>query len=151
MSQRAATLSLLLLVMLICTAQSDDDAPWRSLSLIKDGKVDPAWVHLGYGGFVVDEGALRTECDEKGLGLLLYEKEKFGDCQIRVVFKQKDAKSNAGVYVRIDDGILKQVDRNHAPAHRDANGQLTEESLQVFKEASEKEMEIGRASCRERV
>jgi hypothetical protein len=111
---------------------------WRALPLVKEGKVDPAWVHLGYGGFVVDDGALRTECDEKGLGLLLYEKEKFGDCQIRVVFKQKDAKSNAGVYVRIDDGILKQIDQKHAPARRDASGALTEESLRVFQEASEK-------------
>jgi hypothetical protein len=139
MSQRAATLSLLLFTMLTYNAQSEDDSSWRSLSLIKEGKVDPAWVHLGYGGFVVDDGLLRTECDEKGLGLLLYEKEKFGNCQIRVVYKQKDAKSNAGVYVRIDDGILKQVDQKHAPAHRDADGKLSDESLQVFKEASEKE------------
>lgn len=135
----AATLALFLIIAPAARAK-DPPHPWRSLPLIKDGKVDPAWVHLGYGGFVVEDGTLRTECDERGLGLLLYEKEKFGDCQIRVVYKQKDAKSNAGVYVRIDDGILKKIDENHAPAARDASGQLTDESLQIFQQASEKEL-----------
>jgi hypothetical protein len=135
----AATLALFLITAPAARAK-DPPHPWRSLPLIKDGKVDPAWVHLGYGGFVVEDDTLRTECDEKGLGLLLYEKEKFGDCQMRVVYKQKDAKSNAGVYVRIDDGILKKIDENHAPARRDASGQLTAESLQIFQQASEKEL-----------
>jgi hydrogenase maturation factor len=112
---------------------------WRALPLIHDGKVDPAWVQIGYGGFAVDDGSLRTECDEKGLGLLLYRKEKFGDCQIRVVYKSKDAKSNSGVFVRIDDGILEKVNEKHAPASRDALGQLTKDSLQIFKDASDKE------------
>src|SRR5207249_6496210 len=89
-----------------------DDPPadgWRALPLIKDGKVDPAWVQVGYGGFAVEDGCLRTDCDEKGLGLLLYRKEKLGDCQVRVVYRSKDAKSNSGVFVRIDDGILGKV------------------------------------------
>jgi hypothetical protein len=119
------------------------DAPpadgWRALPLIREGKVDPAWVQIGYGGFAVEDGSLRTECDAKGLGLLLYRKEKFGDCQIRVVFRSRDAKSNAGVFVRIDDGILAKIDEKHAPASRDARGKLTPESLRIFKDASEKE------------
>src|SRR5687768_6213601 len=98
---------------------------WRSLPLIKEGKVDPAWVQVGWGGFAVEEGSLRTDPDEKGLGLLLYRGEKFGYCQIRVVFKSRDARSNAGVFVRIDDGILAKVDDNHAPARRDESGKLT--------------------------
>src|SRR6476619_6742182 len=50
------------------TLAGADDPPgaWRPLPLVKDGKVDPAWVHVGYGGFAVEDGALRTECDEKG-------------------------------------------------------------------------------------
>jgi hypothetical protein len=112
---------------------------WRTLPLIKDGKVDPDWVQVGYGGFAVEDGTLRTECDQKGLGLLLYAKERFGDCEIRVVYRSKDAKSNAGVFVRIDRGILDRVRENHAPARRDAAGRLTPESLQIFKDASEKE------------
>src|SRR5262245_45989109 len=85
----------------LCAAVGGDGGPsdgWRTLPLIKDGKVDPAWVQIGWGGFVVEDGSLRTECDEKGLGLLLYHKEKFGNCQLRVVYKVKDAKANSGVF-----------------------------------------------------
>ena len=98
------------------------DAEWKTLPLIKDGKVDPAWVHVGYGGFVVDDGALRTECDPKGLGLLVYSKERLGNCQLRVVFKTKDERANAGVYVRIADGILEQVGKPGAAFDRDTKG-----------------------------
>ena len=47
-------------------------ASWRTLPLVTDGKVDPAWTHTGYGTFTVDGGALRTDCDARGLGLLVY-------------------------------------------------------------------------------
>src|ERR1041384_1375708 len=87
------------------------EGAWRPLPLITGGKLDDGWCHVGYGGFVVDDGALRTECDPKWLGLLVYKKERFGNCQLRVVFKSKDAKSNSGVFVRIADGILQQVER----------------------------------------
>src|SRR5262245_12472370 len=70
---------------------------WRSWPLIKVGKVAPSWTQIGWGGFVVDGDSLRTECNEKGMGLLLYQKEKFGNCQIRIVYKCKNAKSNSGV------------------------------------------------------
>src|SRR5690348_6106247 len=60
---------------------------WRSLQLVNASKIDPAWTHVGWGGFVVEDGMLKTAPDERGLGMLLYKKEKLGDCQIRVVFK----------------------------------------------------------------
>jgi hypothetical protein len=75
---------------------------WETLPLVQGDHVDPSWVQIGYGGFAVEQGSLRTECDEKGMGLLLYKTRPFGNCQIRVVYKTKDAKSNAGVFVRID-------------------------------------------------
>jgi hypothetical protein len=136
------TWAISVLILLGSTACGDDQPAdgWRALPLIQNGKVDPAWVHIGYGGFAVEDGSLRTECDEKGLGLLVYRKEKFGDCQIRVVYKSKDAKSNAGVYVRIDDGILDRVNEKHAPAKRDARGNLTEDSMRTFMDASDKEL-----------
>src|SRR5262245_42750366 len=144
MRTRTVAASLMLFLLSgFCLAAGAEDQPaadWRMLPLIKDGKVDPAWVQIGYGGFAVEDGSLRTDCDEKGLGLLLYRKEKFGDCQIRVVYKAKDAKSNAGVFVRIDDGILDKVNEKHAPAKRDSSGKLTPESLQAFKDASDKEL-----------
>lgn len=105
------------------------ERPWRSLPLIKDGKVDPNWAQIGYGSFGVEDGALRSDCDEKGLGLLLYKKEKFGDCQIRVVYKCKDARSNSGVFIRIGDGIERWLDKKPAPINRTADGQLSAEEL----------------------
>lgn len=112
---------------------------WRSLPLITGGKIDPAWVHIGWGGFAIDDGTLRTDCDEKGMGLLVYQKEKFGNCQIRVIYKVKDPKSNAGVYVRIDDAILAKRNEKPSPAQRTKDGKLTKEMLKKFQDASEKE------------
>lgn len=127
-----------------CTTSDRNDAAasspgWRSLPLMANGKVHPAWAHTGWGGFVVDEGALRTECDPKGLGLLVYTKEKFGDCQVRVVFKAKDARSNAGIYVRIADGILEQLKNPGAAFERDADGKATEASMTRMQASAERE------------
>jgi hypothetical protein len=120
-------------------AESRSEPAWRPLPLITDGKVDPGWMHVGWGGFVVDDGALRTECDPKGLGLLVYKKERLGNCQIRIIFKIKDAKSNAGVYVRIADGILEQAGQPGAAFNRDAAGKPSDESIQKMKESAERE------------
>jgi hypothetical protein len=110
------------------------------LPLITAGKVDGAWVQTGWGRFAAEDGFLRTDCDEKGMGLLLYTKEKFGDCEIRVVYRCQDAKSNAGLFVRIDDGILKRVDEKAPPVKRDKGGKLSKEMLGKLMEASEKEL-----------
>ncbi len=115
--------------------QQDGPQTWRALPLIADGRVDKSWVQIGWGGFAVDAGSLRTDCDEKGMGLLLYEKEKFGNCQIRVVFRCQDAKSNAGVFVRIDDGILDWAAKKPLAVRRD-NGKLSKEMLKKLMEAS---------------
>lgn len=116
------------------------DSPWKALPLITDGAVDPGWIQIGYGGFTVVDGSLRTDSDERGLGLLVYKREKLGNCRIRVVYRTKDAKSNSGVYVRMDDGILDQVGKNHAPGKRTADGKLTRESLEAFRDAAEREI-----------
>ena len=115
------------------------DHSWRPLPLIKDGKVDKNWTHIGWGGFVVDDDSLRTECSEKGMGLLLYKKERFGNCQIRVVYRCKDAKSNSGVFVRIDDGILERLKEKAPPARRNKEGSLSKGSLRRMMDASEAE------------
>lgn len=114
-------------------AEAKAEGSWRSLPLITDGKVDSSWVFLGYGSFAVDDGAIRTDCDPKGLGLLVYGKERFGNCQLRVVFKTKDDRSNSGVYVRIADGILEEVGKPRVAFERDANGQPSEESAAKVK------------------
>jgi hypothetical protein len=120
-------------------AEPKSESGWRTLPLIANGKVDEAWCHVGWGGFVVDDGALRTECDPKGLGLLVYKKEKFGNCQLRVVYKTKEAKSNAGVFVRIADGILEQVDHPGAAFDRAVGGKISQESMNQMMKTSELE------------
>jgi hypothetical protein len=110
---------------------------WRSLPLIADGKIDAAWAQVGWGGFVVDAGSLRTVCDERGMGLLLYKPEKFGDCQVRVVYRCEKPKSNAGVFVRIDDGILAKIGENSPEVHRDGKGKLSPQMLDRIKQASD--------------
>jgi hypothetical protein len=120
-------------------AESKSEPAWRSLPLITDGKVDPAWMHVGWGGFSVDNGTLRTECDPKGLGLLVYKKERLGNCQIRVVFKPKEPKSNSGIYVRIDDGILKQAGKPGAAFERDSAGKPSKESMEKMIASADRE------------
>lgn len=119
-------------------AQGAEDG-WKNLPLIKNGKVDPAWVHIGYGGWVVDGDNLRTDPAADGLGLLVYRKEKLGNCQIRVVYKPKEARSNSGVYVRVDDGILKQVKNPGAKYVRDASGKPSEESTKAMEASSDRD------------
>ena len=116
-----------------------NNSEWRKLPLVTNGRIDPEWIHVGYGGFVVDEGALRTECDPKGLGLLVYRKERLGNCQLRVVFRTKDPKSNAGVYIRMADGILGQVKTPGAALARNAAGRPSDESMEKMKVTSERE------------
>jgi hypothetical protein len=109
------------------------------LPLITDGKIAPEWIHVGWGGFVLDDGALRTECDPKGLGLLVYRKERLGNCQVRVVFRTKDPKSNAGIYIRMTEGILGQAKTPGAAFERDAAGRPSDGSMTKMKESSERE------------
>lgn len=139
-SRLALLLGIVATISLFATARGADlkaEGPWRRLPLVTDGKIDANWVHVGYGGFAVDDGALRTECVPQGLGLLVYKKERLGNCQIRIVFKTKDAKSNSGVYVRLADGILDRV-QNPGPAFdRDANGKISPESMEKVKAAAE--------------
>ena len=141
---RLASLALIALGPIVGSADSTaaeaKSAPeWRTLPLISDGKIDPAWVHLGWGGFVVDDGTLRTECEAKGLGLLVYRKERLGNCQIRVAFRQKEPKCNAGVYVRIADGILEQAGNPGAAFDRNAAGRPSDESMEKMKASAERE------------
>ncbi|HEV3022975.1 MAG TPA: DUF1080 domain-containing protein [Pirellulales bacterium] len=132
MKTACALLGVCLLGAAKLSAVSDEvklDRDWRALPLIKDGKVDPAWKQIGGGKFVVDEGTLRTAGDEAGMGMLLYAKEKFGNCGIRVVFRGQEAKSNSGVFVRIGDGVLKFADEKKIRG---------KQSVEQMKDASEK-------------
>lgn len=133
------TICLVALVAGNLLTQAAERNSWRNLPLIKDGKTHPDWVQIGYGHMAVEDGAIRTEPAPGGLGLFTYKKEKLGNCQIRVVFKAKDQRANAGVYVRIADGILDQVKQPGAPFDRNASGEPSDASMEKVKASAEKE------------
>jgi hypothetical protein len=122
---------LLLAGAIVALGQGTNGPAWRPLPLIREGKVDPAWKQIGGGKFVVDDSALRTVGDEAGMGMLLYTREKLGNCQIRVVYRSQQARSNSGVFVRIDDGVVK---------FGDAKEVRRKLSLEQMQEESEKEL-----------
>jgi hypothetical protein len=114
-------------------------ADWRPLPLIQNGQIAPEWQHVGWGKFVVEGDIIRTEPEERGLGLLVYTKERLGNCEIRIVYRPKDARANAGVHIRMDDGILKWIGKDSIAVKRDAKGKLSPDQLNKMREASEKE------------
>jgi hypothetical protein len=121
-------------------AESSADAGWERIPLVKDGKIADDWVHIGWGRFeVVDKDMIRTAPDPRMLGLLVYKGKKLGDCQIRVVFKPEKPNSNSGVYIRIDDGVLKEVGKTPIAVKREPDGSLSKEAIEKMKEAAEKE------------
>src|SRR6185312_6268995 len=110
-------------------------ADWRSLPLIQSGQVAPEWQQAGWGKFVVEGDAIRTGPDVRGLGVLVYTKERRGGCQIRIVYRPQDARDNAGVHIRMDDGILKWLGKDSIAVKRDAKGKLSSDMLARMKEA----------------
>jgi hypothetical protein len=58
------------------------------------------WKHVGSGKFIVQDGQLVTE---GGMGLLYYEKQKFTNVKLTVVYKTTTATSNSGVFVRFGE------------------------------------------------
>jgi hypothetical protein len=131
--------SLLVVVGALAASTSSADEDWRTLPLVDDGKVAPAWQHVGFGKLTVDGDAVRTDADERGLGLAVWTKEKFGNCQIRVVFRTEHARSNAGVIVRLDDGVLDWVGKDSPAVSRDNDGKLLPGMAEKMQAASEKE------------
>jgi hypothetical protein len=68
---------------------------WRTLL---DAAHTNGWKMVGPGELKWEHGDLVTY---GGMGLLYYEREMLGDCQIRVVFKLSDTNDNSGVFIRI--------------------------------------------------
>ena len=69
---------------------------WTPLFNAKDLE---GWTHVDSGGFVIQDGLLRTD---GGMGLLYYNKQAFENVQLRIVYKNPDGK-NAGVFIRIPE------------------------------------------------
>jgi len=119
---------------------SSAPAEWEILPLVADGKIDAAWKQVDWGGFVVDQGSARTQPDARGMGLLVYSRAKFGDCQIRVVYRSEKPHSNSGVFIRMDDGILSRLGQKTEGVQREKDGQLSPEMVSRMKASSEKQI-----------
>ena len=132
------TLLTIAAVALLVTPLAAEDN-WRSIPLIEGGQVAPAWKHAGWGTMKVDGDILATESDERGLGVLVYTKEKLGNCQIRIVYRPKDAKSNAGAFIRMEGGILDWIGKPSIAVDRDDQGRLSADEIAKMREASETE------------
>jgi hypothetical protein len=65
-----------------------------------NGKDLTGWKMTGWGKFVVENGLLKTT---GGMGLLVYEGQKFGNCTLRVVFKTTGGRGNSGIYIRMPE------------------------------------------------
>lgn len=89
------TLSLLLLMSSSLSAVQSGKDKWRQLF---NGKDLTGWKQVGPGSHYVENGLIKSK---GGMGLLVWEKEKFQDCVIRVVFAMRDSNSNSGVFIRI--------------------------------------------------
>ncbi len=89
--------ALMLMAILVLSAMTSmaQEKGWISLF---DGKDLAGWKHVGPGGDTVDEGLIKTH---GGMGLLYYTKQKFCDCQVRVVYLMRDENDNSGVFIRI--------------------------------------------------
>lgn len=72
-------------------------AEWRPLF---NGRDTQGWELSGPGEFRVENGELVTY---GGLGTLWYMREKFGNCQLRVVFRLGSSNANSGVHLRIPE------------------------------------------------
>ncbi|HYM00321.1 MAG TPA: DUF1080 domain-containing protein [Blastocatellia bacterium] len=73
------------------------NSEWRQLF---NGHDMDGWEHVGPGRFLVENGLLRTEGH---MGLLWFTGEKFGNCELKVVYKVGKVDSNSGVFVRIGE------------------------------------------------
>ena len=113
---------------------------WQILPLVVDGKIDTAWKQVDWGGFVVDDSTARTQPDARGMGLLVYTKAKFGDCQIRVIYRSEKPHSNSGVLIRIDDGILSGLGEKTQGVVREKDGSLSPEMVARMTASSEKQV-----------
>ncbi len=85
--------------MIACSPRPPSLPATRSWRPLFNGRDLDGWEHVGPGGFVLEDGVLKTQ---GGLGLLWYTREKFGDVVIRVVYRNPGGR-NSGVFVRIPE------------------------------------------------
>jgi hypothetical protein len=76
-------------------AKQETNNEWRQLF---NGTDLYGWKHVGPGSHYVEDSLIKSR---GGMGLLYWSGEKFGNCQIRVVFRMRDTLDNSGFFIRI--------------------------------------------------
>jgi hypothetical protein len=76
-------------------ASAQDKDGWRQLF---NGKDLSGWKHAGPGDQYVENGVIKSH---GGMGILYWQKEKFGNCIIKVVWRMRDENSNSGIFIRV--------------------------------------------------
>ena len=89
------TVCLFLFLANYISASVADTTQWRQLF---NGKDLTGWKQVGPGSHYVENGLLKSK---GGMGLLVWQGEKFQNCVIRVVYAMRDSNSNSGVFIRI--------------------------------------------------
>lgn len=113
---------------LLCIAAAQliaaaDHGNWET---IFNGENTNGWKMIGPGELRLENGELVTY---GGMGLLWYTPKKFGNCEIKVVFKLTRESNNSGVFIRIPEpptdpwyavnhGYEVQIDNNGNDYHR---------------------------------
>ena len=97
MMKRALIGSVLVMFCIAASGALAADREWRQLF---DGKDLSGWQHVGAGSMSIEDGLIRTH-GTKGEGLLWWTREKFGNCEIRVVYKTGIKPADSGVFIRI--------------------------------------------------
>jgi hypothetical protein len=99
------------------------DAKW---SPVFEGKDTKGWEMVGPGELKLENGELVTH---GGMGLLWFSQKKYGNCEIKVVFKLSSPTDNSGVFIRlperpkdpmqgVNQGYEVQIDNNGDDYHR---------------------------------
>lgn len=84
------------ILLVACGGLDAQEVEWTPLF---NGRDLSGWEHVGAGGFVVEDGVLKTE---GGMGLLWYTERPFQDAVIRVEYRNPGGR-NAGVFIRIPE------------------------------------------------
>jgi hypothetical protein len=82
---------------LVLGAPAPSEGGWET---IFNGKGTTGWEMTGPGELRLEQGELVTH---GGMGMLWYSAKKFGNCQVKIVFKTSKPSDNSGVFIRIPD------------------------------------------------
>jgi len=80
------------------TQLKEPELPTSGWQQLFNGKEVEDWSFVGLGNFAVDKGMLMSGGKT---GILWYNREKFGNCVVRVVYKVSDKTTSSGVFVLI--------------------------------------------------